>query len=51
LPQNPIVVWLRTFQVSESLEELQVREWQERGDVEEGVGTEIETEGETTEMS
>lgn len=42
LPQNPIVVWIRTFHVGESLEELQVREWREKGDGEEE--TEIETE-------
>jgi hypothetical protein len=29
LPQNPLVAWVRTFQVRESLEELQVREWRE----------------------
>ena len=29
LPQNPIVVWVRTFHLSESLEELQGREWRE----------------------
>lgn len=26
-PQNPTMVWVRTFQVAESLEELQQREW------------------------
>ena len=27
LPQNPTVVWIRTFHIAESLEELQSREW------------------------
>jgi hypothetical protein len=44
LPQNPTVVWVRTFHIGESLEELQVREWGEEE-------TEIEVESNTTEVS
>jgi hypothetical protein len=29
LPQNFLVAWVRTFQTRESIEELQIREWQE----------------------
>lgn len=39
LPQNPTVVWVRTFQVAESFEELQQQEWLEGN-------TELETENE-----
>jgi len=42
LPQNPIVVWIRTLHVGESLEELQMREWRERGDGEEEIEINIE---------
>jgi hypothetical protein len=60
LPQNPIVAWVRTFHLAESLEELQVREWREtvgeeaEGLAEEaGMETEMETktENESVEMS
>jgi len=49
LPQNPSVVWVRTFHLSESLEELQVREWREGEGVEENwLETERETEIESS---
>jgi hypothetical protein len=35
LPQNPIVVWVRTFQTAESLEELQGREWLQKYEADE----------------
>jgi hypothetical protein len=44
LPQNPIFVWVRTFHIGGSLEELQVGEWGE-----EEIETEIENA--TTEVS
>ena len=34
LPQNPTVVWVRTFHIAESLEEFQQREWIEGHDYE-----------------
>jgi hypothetical protein len=45
LPQNPIMVWVRTFHLGESLEELQVREWRE-GESEEDNWLETERETE-----
>jgi hypothetical protein len=44
LPQNPIIVWVRTFYIGESLEELQSREWGEETEIEIETETEIETE-------
>ena len=46
LPQNPLVAWVRTFQMRESVEELQIREWNEDdGDnVWSSQGTELENE-------